>query len=58
MEAVAAETTFGRANGSARLAGITDASALLANGALSASQAVTSGDSFPLPALDINIRYQ
>jgi len=37
---------------------ITDASALLANGALSASQAVTNGNTFSLGAFDITIKYQ
>jgi hypothetical protein len=45
-------------NGTAAYWAITDASVLLANGALSASQAVTSGNTFSLAAFDITIKYQ
>ena len=46
------------ANGTAAYWSITDASALLANGSLSASQAVTSGNTWSLAAFDITIKYQ
>lgn len=45
-------------NGTAAYWAITDASALLANGALSAGQGVTSGNTFSLGAFDITIKYQ
>ena len=37
---------------------ITDGSALLANGGLSAGQAVTTGNTFSLAAFDITVKYQ
>lgn len=44
-------------NGTASHWAITDASALLANGTLSAGQGVTSGNTFSLGAFDITIKY-